>query len=121
MYVVLVLVGAALGVIVGALASIALGGFYMVKLLTMPDGQTIGNRVVSTYVRDATTGYVLTTKQAIKRWGFVALYSLLGLTGAHVGTELVGAIGLIDCLYPLFNTRKQTLHDVFAGTIVLKR
>jgi uncharacterized RDD family membrane protein YckC len=31
---------------------------------------------------------------------------------------IVGAIGLVDFLYPLFNARKQTLHDLFAGTVV---
>ena len=72
-------------------------------------------------MRDATTGQVLATGQALKRWGFVAAYSLFGLTGAHSGTVVVGVIGLVDCLYPLFNARKQTLHDIFAQTIVLIR
>lgn len=120
-YVVLIGVGAFAGIVVGALAGSLLGGFYMVKLLTMPEGQTIGNRVVSTCVRDATTGHVLTNTQALKRWGFVALYSLLGLSGARSGTAFVGLIGLVDCLFPLFNVRKQTLHDKFAGTIVLRK
>jgi uncharacterized RDD family membrane protein YckC len=120
-YAVLLIVGTFAGVIVGALAGSALGGFYQVKLLTNPDGQTIGNRVLSSYVRDATTGQVLATGQALKRWGFVAAYSLFGLTGAHSGTVVVGVIGLVDCLYPLFNARKQTLHDIFAQTIVLIR
>jgi uncharacterized RDD family membrane protein YckC len=26
---------------------------------------------------------------------------------------------LIDCLYPLYDKRNQTLHDKFAGTIVV--
>ncbi len=118
-YVALLVVSLFAGDVVGALAGSALGGFYMVKLLTRPEGQTIGNRAVSTYVRDATTGQVLTAAQALKRWGFVAAYSLFGLTGAHSGTVVVGLLGLVDCLYPLFNRRKQTLHDIFAGTIVL--
>ncbi len=120
-YVVLVGVGAIAGLVIGALAGSALGGFYMVKLLTRPEGQTIGNRVVSTCVRDATTGQLPTTRQVLKRWGFVAVYSLFGLTGAHSGTMVVGLFGLVDCLYPLFNVRKQTLHDVFAHTIVLNK
>lgn len=119
-YLVLIAVSLFAGLVVGALAGIAFGGIYMVKLLTRPEGQTIGNRVVATQVRDATTGQCLTTRQALKRWGFIAAYSLFGLTGAHAGTVTVGLLGLVDCLYPLFNARKQTLHDVFAHTIVLK-
>jgi len=118
-YAVLLIVASFAGTIVGALAGSALGGVYMVKLLTRPDGQTLGNRAVATYVRDATTGHVLTTQQALKRWGFVGVYSLLGLSGSNSGTMIVGFIGLVDCLYPLFNERNQTLHDKFANTIVL--
>ena len=119
MLVVLMLAGAAAGLTVGALAATAVGGLYSVKLLTSSKGQTIGNQAVSTCVRDATTGSVLTMKQALKRWGFVAAYSLFGLTGAHAGTVTVGVIGLVDCLFPLVSARKQTLHDLFASTIVL--
>jgi uncharacterized RDD family membrane protein YckC len=32
----------------------------------------------------------------------------------------VGFIAIIDCLFPLLNPRKQTLHDRLAGTIVVR-
>lgn len=120
-YAVIVLVTAVAGLISGTIAGLAVQGFYMVKLLARPAGQTVGNRLVDTYVLDATTGEAPTTQQILRRWGLVAAYSLFGLTGSMLGTTVVGIIGLVDCLYPLFNQRKQTLHDKFAGTIVLRK
>ena len=120
-YAIAALVTSVAGLGGGALAGLALEGLYMVKLLARPAGQTVGNRMVDTFVRDAITGQALTTQQAVRRWGFVAAYSLFGLTGSTLGTTVVGVIGLVDCLYPLFNQRKQTLHDKFAGTIVLRK
>lgn len=120
-YVVIVAVTAALGLVTGTIAGLIVQGIYMVKLLARPAGQTVGNRMVDTYVRDATTGQALTNQQVLRRWGFVAVYSLFGVTGSVLGTSIVGIIGLVDCLYPLFNARKQTLHDRFAGTIVLRK
>ena len=119
-YLVVVIIGSVAGSIIGVLGGLALEAVYMVELLARPAGQTIGNRLVATRVRDAMTGQAVTTQQALRRWGFVAAYGLFGLTGSTLGTSVVGILGLVDCLYPLFNTRKQTLHDKFAGTIVLR-
>jgi len=119
-YAVIALVTAVAGLISGTIAGLAVQGIYMVKLLARPAGQTVGNRLVDTCVRDATTGAPATTQQILRRWGLVAAYSLFGLTGSVLGTTVVGIIGLVDCLYPLLNERKQTLHDKFAGTIVLR-
>lgn len=115
------LVNAVAGSLAGAFAGIALGGVYMVKLLASPHGQTLGNRTVTTQVRDALTGGAISTQQALKRWGFVALYSVFETIGQPSVTYIVTLIGVIDCLYPLFNARKQTLHDRFAGTLVVIR
>jgi uncharacterized RDD family membrane protein YckC len=118
------------GTTIGELAGVAAQGVYMVELLASPRGQTIGNRVVGTRVRDELTGAALSRAQALKRWGFIAAYSLLevysqsGTTRAHAlgaagGLTLVmSLVGLADCLFPLMNARKQTLHDRFARTLV---
>lgn len=103
----------------GAFIGLCLQGLYMVKLLARPAGQTLGNRVANTQVRDAITGGPLTQNQALKRWGFIALYSLFELISPW-GFIVVFLVGLLDDLYPLFDDRRQTLHDKFAGTIVVR-
>ena len=105
---------------VGALAALAVQGAYMVRFLASTKGQTIGNRVVDTAVRDALTGATITANQALRRWGFIALYSVLDVTLPTSYTAIPTVIALIDCLFPLFDARKQTLHDKFAGTLVVR-
>jgi uncharacterized RDD family membrane protein YckC len=108
------------GSAVGAVASIALQGVYMVRLLASPRGQTIGNRVAASRVRDALTGQALSSRQAIRRWLPLAVYSVFELSGSSLVFTLAAVVAAVDYLYPLFNARKQTLHDKLAGTIVLK-
>lgn len=91
----------------------AIQSIYLVWLLSLPSGQTIGNRVAKTKVVDATTGQPLTLSLSLKRWGLMAIFSL----------SIYLLVGLIleplDALWPLWDTRRQTLHDKFAGTIVV--
>ena len=113
------------GTVAGALASLAVQGLYMVLLLSARRGQTLGNRVAGTKVCDALTGALITKQQALKRWGLVALYSAPGLfvqANSSLRSNpllIVSVLGLFDVLYPLFNARKQTWHDRFAGSIVV--
>ena len=109
------------GVVAGELAGIIVQGLYLVILLASANGQTVGNRMVGTQVRDALSGRAITTRQAVRRWGLVALYSAPGLLSSHDTTLTVSVLGLVDVLYPLMNARKQTWHDRFAGTIVVRR
>ena len=118
--VVYTIVGDVAGSVGGALAAIAVQGVYMVNLLASPHGQTIGNRVAGSRVRDALTGQALTNRQAIRRWTPLAAYSLFEFSGSSLVIGLVGVVAAIDYLYPLVNPRKQTLHDKLAGTIVTK-
>jgi uncharacterized RDD family membrane protein YckC len=61
---------------------------------------------------------MITLRQACLRWGFVTLYGSLELAGNRWAYAVV-AISLIDNLYLLVDPRRQTLHDKFAGTIVV--
>jgi uncharacterized RDD family membrane protein YckC len=119
-YFVFALFGALAGVVVGVLAGIAAQGVYQVRLLSTQRGQTIGNRIALTRVRDEITGGPITRNIALKRWGFIGAYQAIAtlLTGNFALYVLLG-VTLIDGLYPLFNSRKQSLHDRFAGTIVV--
>ena len=107
------------GNIAGELVALALEGVYMVKLLSGARGQTIGNRVAATRVRDAGSGHAVTLLQAFKRWGFIAVYSAIELASSPASIYIVAFIALVDNLYPLYDPRNQTLHDKFAGTIVV--
>jgi len=113
------LVGAFAGNIGAVVAGLAVQGFYMVYLLASEKGQTLGNRIAATRVRDALTGQPISRRQAVRRWGFIAAYGALGPVGGAI-TAAVAVVAIVDILYPLFNPRKQTLHDRFAGTIVVK-
>lgn len=107
------------GSVAGVLAGVALQGLYMVALVSSSSGQTLGNRVAVTKVRDASTNLGVTRQQALRRWGFIAAYGVVGVVGGPI-TYLAAVVGLVDVLYPLFDARNQTLHDKFAGTIVVK-
>ena len=108
------------GVYTGAVAGLMLQGFYMVWQISSRSGQTVGNRVAATKVIDALTGSRVSITQALKRWGFIAVYSSLEFTGTRGASVVVSLFGLIDVLWPLFDQRKQTLHDKFAGTLVVR-
>ncbi len=112
-----------LGTFFGQIMAIALQAAYMIGLQTKPAGQTLGNRALQTRVRDALTGGVITVRQASVRWGFIAFYAVLEIlssTGSSSLTATVSLVALADCLYPLFNVRKQTIHDRLARTIVVR-
>ncbi|MGH9020090.1 MAG: RDD family protein [Acidimicrobiales bacterium] len=104
----------------GALFGLIVQGLYAVMLIGRPAGQTIGNRIVGTRVRDATTGASPDRSQAFRRWLLMGLYTAF----QFAGTSALGSVYLIalivDCLYPLFNAKKQTWHDRFANTVVLR-
>jgi len=116
--VVFAFVAAVSNVAVAWIAFFALTGGYVIGFLSGPAGQTLGGRVASTRVRDARTGTTISLRQACSRWGFVTLYGALELLGARWAYVVV-AISLVDNLYLLLDPRRQTLHDKFAGTIVV--
>lgn len=114
------LFGGAVGGNLGAfVVGAALQGFYMVGFLSSSRGQTLGNRMAASQVRDALTGQSISRQQALRRWGFIAAYGALSLGGTSM-SYITLLLGLIDVLMPLFDPRKRTLHDKFAGTVVVK-
>jgi uncharacterized RDD family membrane protein YckC len=71
-------------------------------------GQTVGNMAVRTRTVDAQTGGIPGYGKAAIRW-FVQF--ILGIT-------VIGAI--LSYLWPLWDSRNQTLHDKAAGTLVVR-
>ena len=100
--------------------SFALQGAYMVRFLSSESGQTIGNRVVATQVRDALTGAAITRSQALRRWAAISAYAVLNVVLPPSLEGIPVMLFLADCLFPLLDARKQTLHDKIAGTLVVR-
>ncbi len=108
------------GVLIGFVASSAVQGVYLVKLLASSRGQTIGNRVAATRVRDQASGQAISTQQALKRWAFVAAYqAVIVLVAGRYTIDVLFLVSAADDLFPLYDSHKRTLHDRFAGTIVV--
>ena len=103
------------GLIVGWMGA----GFYYFNMIANAKGQTIGNRVAATRVRDAATGNRITKQQSMIRWVAMTIYGLILVFGSNAALLVYLVIYLADNLYPLFNPRKQTIHDRIAGTIVV--
>lgn len=119
-YLVFAVIGAGLGLFWGFIFGVAAQGVYQVRFISGTRGQTIGNRVAQTMVRDQTSGALVTRNQALKRWGMVAIYtSVPVLIGGNLAIVVIVALMLIDNLWSLFDPRKQTLHDKLAETIVV--
>ena len=57
--------------------------------------------------------------QAFKRWAFVSVYVAFRSSAGPFVPILFYLAALIDCLYPLYDKRNQTVHDKFAGTIIV--
>jgi len=73
-------------------------------------GQTVGKMVWDIRVRDAATGGPLGLARAVRRY-LLPLLTLIPFLGL--------AIGLTDGLWPLWDGRRQALHDKLAGSVVV--
>jgi uncharacterized RDD family membrane protein YckC len=106
---------------VGVLLLIIVQACYLILLLARPSGQTVGNRIVGTRVRDAQTGQPITRQQSVRRWVLFGFYEAAQFVGAGNALSYVVLLAmLVDFLYPLMNEKKQTWHDRFAGTVVVR-
>jgi uncharacterized RDD family membrane protein YckC len=112
-----------LGDAIGSSIYLVVFGIYLVTQWNLFDGRTVGNRVAKTQVLDATSGASITNKQAFNRYLYLELYAIVDLYGAVEGVRIVvvlaGIYGVVNVLLPLFDQRRQTLHDKFARTIVV--
>ena len=91
---------------------------YLYFFWTTRKGETLGNRATGTRVVMA-DGSPVTTDAALKRVGVITVLAVAPLAGSALIT-LAGIGGLLDRAWPLWDSRKQTLHDKFADTIVIR-
>jgi uncharacterized RDD family membrane protein YckC len=102
---------------------------YLILMIGSPRGQTVGMMAVGNRAVDALTGGVLGYSRATMR----ILISLAQGVGAVIAVEattspgsrlllvfLLGCVALADDLWPLWDRRRQTLHDKVAGSVVLR-
>ncbi|MDQ3573840.1 MAG: RDD family protein [Actinomycetota bacterium] len=73
-----------------------------------PDGQTVGKKVMKIQVRDADSGGPIGVGRGVGR---AAIPSVAG--------ALCGLIALVDGLWPLWDDKRQALHDKVANSVVV--
>ena len=93
-----------LGSIVGGLIGLALSIAYEIYFLSSPKQATIGKQAMGIIVTDLNGGRIDPGKAAL-RW---------------VGKIISSLIFFIGYIMAAFTERKQALHDMIAGTLVLK-
>ena len=112
-----------LGNAIGTSIYLVLFGIYLVSMWSLGNGRSVGNRVAKTQILDAGTGGQISSQQAFRRYMFLEVYAIVNLYGAVENVSIVALLavvyGGVDVLFPLFDVRKQSLHDKFARTIVV--
>jgi uncharacterized RDD family membrane protein YckC len=91
------------------IACVAIFGLYFSVLNGTHNGQTIGNRAPGIGVRDATTGDVIGFKRGLLRW-FVRFVLYLALV----------LPGILNDLFPLWDSRSQSIADKVVGSVVIR-
>jgi uncharacterized RDD family membrane protein YckC len=94
-----------------SILDLALGSAYYGLLNGGDRGQTVGKRVLKIQVREATSGGPLGPDKAVVR------YLVDGIAG--ILTPLVLFV-LLDGLWPLWDPKRQALHDKLVNSVVIR-
>ena len=89
------------------LLSVTIGGLYSVTMVHLR-GATLGKLWLGLRVRPWAAEGLPTWGQAVKRWASGELLA-----------QVVSIYGWLDYLWPLWDDRKQALHDKWPGTVVV--
>ena len=96
----------------GVLLSLALAIAYYAVLNGSEAGQTFGKRAFGIAVRDAAgSGGTIGAQRAAMRYITVGLFRLV---------PFFGLFAFLDGLWPLWDPRRQALHDKIAGSVVVR-
>lgn len=100
---------------------VAIGGGFLYNgmLDGGPHGQTLGKRVLRLRVIDDATGELVGVQRGFMRALPPLAFGVLGLVSMATFTVAIVA-SVLDGLWPLWNARRQTWHDMVAGTVVVK-
>jgi uncharacterized RDD family membrane protein YckC len=96
----------------GALVSLVMAFVYYAILNGSEIGQTFGKRAMSIQVRDiGDSGGTIGSQRAALRYVTVGLFRIV---------PFFGFFTLLDGLWPLWDRRRQALHDKLAGSVVVR-
>jgi len=95
----------------GHLLSLVMAAAYYAVLNGSEMGQTFGKRVFGIQVRDAASGGPIGVHRAGLRYIFVGLFRVI---------LFFGLFALLDGLWPLWDPKRQALHDKIAGSVVVR-
>ena len=100
----------------GFFVSVAVGVTYFALLNGGSRGQTLGKMVWDIRVRDAATGGPLGFPKAAVRYLAPTLLFLI----PTLGIPIIGfVLWVTDGLFPLWDRRRQAVHDKLAGSVVV--
>ena len=94
--------------LISMLVLFVLGIVYMVYFNGSERGQTLGKMAMKIQVRDEATGGPIGYGKAALRW-----------VVAQVLVILCYVPGIVDALFPLWDAKRQTLHDKAANSVVI--
>lgn len=107
--------------LIGAYVVVFLLGFAYFTVAHAKWGQTIGKKALGIRVVSVAGHSALTWRQAIGRQAFVYAVSVAtALLNLVPGGALIGALGMLDNAWILWDAQKQAVHDKVAGTLVVK-
>jgi uncharacterized RDD family membrane protein YckC len=95
----------------GALLSLVMAAAYYAVLNGSAMGQTFGKRLLNIQVRDAASGGAIGVERAALRYIVVGLYRII---------PFFVAFSVFDGAWPLWDPKRQALHDKIAGTVVVR-
>lgn len=96
---------------VANLLGLAIGFVYVFWFIAKKEGQTIGMKALKLRCVRATDGGVVDTSISARRAAYAAAFSFVSL--------FIFIPILIDLLWPLWDKKNQTLHDILARTVVI--
>ncbi|MCE1178520.1 MAG: RDD family protein [Micrococcales bacterium] len=103
----------ALGMALSLLVQLAYQTFFLTR-----SGATPGKRMLGISVRDEDARGPLSLAQALRRQALQIGLSIVGAVPV-VGT-LTGIVSFLDYLFPLWDAKRQSLHDKVGRTVVVK-
>jgi uncharacterized RDD family membrane protein YckC len=120
LYLVLLITTTAADYFISVVIFAAVCAYYLVHFVSNPRGQTLGCIAAGTQIRSARDGGHVTLMQSAVRFVGSAAPLLITMIVIVPFLQIVlWAYLVVDWLFPLWDRQRQTLHDKWAGTVVV--